>query len=175
MKSFKKTISIIAALAMLITTLTVAASLPASAEVAASEAPVYFTKFTADNFVGFGEYQRGEDGFDDIKDSTDQTRVQEGVVSYPVDGAVDIATKSTDSHGVRTIFKLDDTAKNYFKQLEDEAAAKYKANVEAAKEKAEKQGKEFNIESVAMVYPSVKCSLFVKDSVPQRELTLILL
>lgn len=168
MKSFKKTISIIAALAMLITTLTVAASLPASAEVAASEAPVYFTKFTADNFVGFGEYQRGEDGFDDIKDSTDQARVQEGDVSYPIDGAVDIATKSTDSHGVRTIFKLDDTAKNYFKQLEDEAAAKYEANVEAAKEKAEKQGKEFNIESVAMVYPSVKCSLFVKDSVTSK-------
>ncbi|MGN0115313.1 MAG: hypothetical protein ACI396_08290 [Acutalibacteraceae bacterium] len=168
MKSIKKTISIIAALAILITTLTVAASLPASAEDTATEAPVYFTKFTADNFVGFGEYQRGEDGFDDIEDSTDQTRVQEGVVSYPIDGAVDIAAKSTDAHGVRTIFKIDDTAKNYFKQLEDEAAAKYEENVKKAKEKAEKQGKEFKIEDVATVYPSVKCTYFVKDSVTSK-------
>ena len=60
MKSFKKAISIIATVAMLITTLTVTASLPVSAEDTAAQAPVYFTKFTADSFVGFGEYKVGE-------------------------------------------------------------------------------------------------------------------
>ena len=170
MRTLKKTISIIAALAMLITTLAVVASVPASAEDTASEAPVYFTKFTADNFVGFGEYKRGEDGFDNIEGSTEQTRIQEGNVSYPIDGAVDIATKSEKSAGVRTIFKLDDTAKNYFKQLEDEAAAKYEENVQKAKEKAEKQGKEFKIEDVAKVFPSVNCTFFVKQSLTSKGL-----
>lgn len=164
MRTFKKMISIIAALAMLITTLTVAASVSVSAEDAAADAPVYFTKFTADNFIGFGEYQASEDGFDRIEGDTSKTRVQEGDISYPCDGAVDIASKSTSSRGVRAIFKLDDTAKNYFKQLEDEAAAKYEENVKKAKENAKKQGTEFKIENVEKVFPSVNCTFFVKQS-----------
>ena len=170
MKSFKRTISIIAALAMLITTLTVAASVTASAEDTVDEAPVYFTKFTEDNFVGFGEYQSAEDGFDKIEGSTDKTRVQEGDISYPCDGAVDVATKSTSSCGVKVIYKLDDTAKNYFTQLEEEAAAKYDENVKIAKEKAEKQGKKFDINSVDPVFPSVQCTYFVKQSLTSKGL-----
>lgn len=165
MKSFKKAISVIAALAMLITTLAVAASVPASADDTESQAPVYFTKFTKDNFIGYGEYQRGEDGFESEEGNTNTTQIQEaGSVTYPADGAVDVATKNAQSKGVRLLYKLDDTAKNYFKQLEDEAAAKYEENVQKAKEKAEKQGKKFNIEDVAKVYPSVKCNYFIKEA-----------
>ena len=171
MKSFKKVISIIAALAMLVTTLAVTASVSASAEDAASEAPVYFTKFTADNFIGYGEYKRGEDGFEAEEGSTNQTQIQEAQsVTYPVDGAVDVLTKTNKSKGVRLLYKLDDTAKNYFKQLEDEAEAKYQENVQKAKEKAEKQGKEFKIESVAMVYPSVKGKFFINESVTSTDM-----
>ena len=175
MKSFKKVISIIAALALLITTLAVTASVSVSAEDAVADAPVYFTKFTADNFVGFGEYSPGEEGYEEVDGDKTQTRVQEGDISYPLDGAVDLATKSTSSRGVRAIFKLDDTAKQYFKQLEDEAAAKYEENVKKAKEKAERQGKEFKIESVAKVYPSVKSTFFVKQSTTSKGLDIDLM
>ena len=64
MKSFKKVISIIAAISLLITTLAVTASVSVSADDAAADAPVYFTKFTADNFIGFGEFSSLEEGFD---------------------------------------------------------------------------------------------------------------
>ncbi|MGN0114626.1 MAG: hypothetical protein ACI396_04825, partial [Acutalibacteraceae bacterium] len=171
MKSFKKVISIIAAVAMLVTTLAVTASVSASAEDTASEAPVYFTKFTADNFIGYGEYKRGEDGFESEDGSTNQTQIQEPQsVTYPVDGAVDIKTKDYKSKGVRLLYKLDDTAKDYFKQLEDEAEAKYQENVQKAKEKAEKQGKEFKIESVAKVFPSVKGRFFINETVKSNDM-----
>ena len=104
MQSFKRIVSIFAAVAMLITTLTVAASLPASAEDTAAQAPVYFTKFTADSFVGFGEYKVGENGYEYDASNTTDHHVQEGDVSYPIDGAVEIATKSTSSYGVRAIY-----------------------------------------------------------------------
>ena len=170
MKSFKKVISLLAAFALLVTTLAVTAAAAESATDETAEQPVYFTKFTEDNFVGFGEYLAGEEGFDKIEGDKAESRVQEGDISYPLDGAVDIATKSTSSRGVRAIFKLDDTAKNYFKQLEEEAAAKYEENVQKAKEKAEKYGKEFKIDSVAKVFPTVKCNFFVKQSLTSKGL-----
>ena len=170
MKSFKKAISIIATVAMLITTLTVTASLPVSAEDTAAQAPVYFTKFTADSFVGFGEYKVGENGYEYDASNTTDHHVQEGDVSYPIDGAVEIATKSTNSYGVRAIYKLDDSAKNYFSQLEDEAEAKYQENVNAAKENAEKLGQEFDANTIAKVYPSVKCRFFVNEAVTASDL-----
>ena len=171
MKSFKKVISIIAALAMLVTTLAVTASVSASAEDTTEEAPVYFTKFTADNFIGYGEYKRGEDGFESEEGSTNQTQVQEPQsVTYPADGAVDILTKTNKSKGVRLLYKLDDTAKDYFKRLEEEAEATYQENVEKAKAKAEKQGKEFKIESVAKVFPSVKGKFFINESVTSTDM-----
>ncbi|MGN0115204.1 MAG: leucine-rich repeat protein, partial [Acutalibacteraceae bacterium] len=170
MQSFKRIISILATVAMLITTLTVTASVSVYAEDTAVQAPVYFTKFTADNFVGYGEYARNEDGYEYDEGNTADYKVQEaGSVTYLADGAVDIATKSTESKGVRLIYKLDDTAKNYFSQLEDEAEAKYQENVNAAKENAEKLGKEFNVNSVATVYPSVKCRFFINEAVTAKD------
>lgn len=156
MKSTKRLISVIAAIAMLVSAIAVSVSMPAAADNTATDnAPEYFMQFSKDNFMGYTPFQSNEDGYNKVTD------MKEPQVTYLDNGTVNILQDDQRSTGLRPTFKLDqDAVKKYKARLEKEAQER----VAAKKEEAAKNGKTYEPERFRSSFPTVYMRVFLDQS-----------